>query len=70
MSNAYETIDDLMLDCVTKSKVIDSPTLWTRFCDSCGRNGILAMPAQAKHSIKRLIESGKIVRIGNGVKRV
>lgn len=56
----YQTIDDIILDCVNKTRGQTSLEVWERYQTACKRLDILPLPGQAKTAVTRLLQAGKI----------
>jgi hypothetical protein len=67
----YDSIDDLTLICILKTRHQDEGELWQRFQKTCDRQGVLAMWDQLRESLKRLKAAGTIEYVkGKGVRRL
>lgn len=65
-----ETIDDVILECILKTRYQDEDELWDRFRKRCDRLKIYPMWGQLREGLGRLKKAGKLTYAkGKGVKR-
>ena len=66
MSEAPESIGDLVLLSLLKTRAITADELWARYEKTCKRFNVLPLWGQVQAAAKRLRESGKLRVVDGG----
>lgn len=66
----YETIDDLLLDSINKTRAMTEKELWERVGRNAKKAGVVVMYGQIREAGKRLLRAGKIRLVSGQEKRI
>jgi hypothetical protein len=66
----YESIDDIVLDCINKGRPMAQGEFWERYERTCKRANVMPLYEQCRQALIRLWKSGRIEMIQGQQKRI
>lgn len=65
-----DTIDDLVLECLPRTRFIGESAFWTKYERLCGKRQVVPLAGQVKTALRRLVQEKKIIVNTHGARKV